>query len=109
VMEHSLNNYGYTKDWLLAEVMKQGAKKFEDVFLAQINSKGDVFIDLYEDTLKLPQMKQRLLAAANIQQLHANFQNFSIQTNDNKAKQRYNSYAQQMNELLDEMAVYLKD
>ncbi|MFJ5762707.1 YetF domain-containing protein [Neobacillus sp. NPDC093182] len=49
LLEKRLRSLGYTKDWLLSEVKKKGADTFEDVFLAQINSNGTVYVDLYDD------------------------------------------------------------
>jgi len=49
LLEERINYLGYTKDWLMDELMKQGAKDFSDVFLAQMDSKGQVYVDLYED------------------------------------------------------------
>lgn len=109
VMERSLSQYGYTKEWLLGEITKQGAKDFSDVFAAQIDSMGNVYVDLYNDTLKMPQIKQKLLVAANIKQLQANLVNFSLQTENKQAKEMYNGYAKQMDQLLDEMSGYLKE
>ncbi|MGO4887614.1 DUF421 domain-containing protein [Anaerobacillus sp. MEB173] len=109
VMEKSLTNYGYTKDWLLGEILKQGARDFSDVFLAQIDSMGNVYVDLYNDRLNMPQIKQKLLVAANIKQLQANLVNFSLQTENQNAKEMYQTYAKQMDKLMEEMAVYLKE
>jgi hypothetical protein len=109
VMERSLSEYGYTKEWLLGEIMKQGAKSFSDVFVAQIDSMGNVYIDLYNDTIKMPQIKQKLLVAANIKQLQANLVNFSLQTENATAKEMYKGYAKQMDKLLDDMSGYLKE
>ncbi|MDQ0976547.1 uncharacterized membrane protein YcaP (DUF421 family) [Neobacillus niacini] len=49
LLEKRLGSLGYTKDWLLSEIKKKGANDFEDVFLAQIDSNGIVFVDLYDD------------------------------------------------------------
>lgn len=49
VMKKSMEKLGHTSDWLLAEVQKQGANKIEDVFFAQVDSHGQLYIDLYED------------------------------------------------------------
>jgi uncharacterized membrane protein YcaP (DUF421 family) len=49
LLDKRLRTLGYTKDWLLSEVKKKGADTFEDVFLAQINSNGNVYVDLYND------------------------------------------------------------
>ncbi len=109
VMEKSLNEYGYTKEWLKGEIMKQGAKDFSEVFLAQIDSMGNVYLDLYNDNLKMPQIKQKLLVAANIKQLQANLMNFSLQTENEDAKEMYQTHAKKMDTLIDEMTVYLKE
>lgn len=49
LLEKRLRSLGYTKDWLLSEIKKKGANTFEDVFLAQVNSNGNVYVDLYDD------------------------------------------------------------
>ncbi|QVY62118.1 YetF domain-containing protein [Cytobacillus gottheilii] len=49
IMEKSLIKLGYTDEWLLEEVQRQGASKFEDVFFAQLDSSGELYVDLYED------------------------------------------------------------
>jgi uncharacterized membrane protein YcaP (DUF421 family) len=109
LMENNLRNYGYTKQWLLEQIQKQGAKDFSNVFLAQIDSMGNVYVDLFHDSLKMPQIKEKLLVAANIKQLQANLMNFSLQTNNKKAKEMYRGYAQHMDDLMDDMAAYLKE
>lgn len=109
LMEKDLIKYGYSKDWLLGEINKQGANDVTDVFLAQIDSMGNVYVDLYDDKLKIPQMKEKLLAAAKIKQLQSNLMSFSLQTQNNSAKEMYKKYAEQMDQLMDEMAVYLKE
>lgn len=109
IMEKSLIDYGYTRNWLLAEIIKQGAKDFADVFIAQVDSLGNVYVDLYNDKLKIPQIKEKLLVAANIKQLQSSLVNFSLQTENNDAKKMYNGYAKQMDKLIDEMATYLKE
>lgn len=109
VMEKSLNDYGYTKEWLLGEIMKQGAKDFSEVFLAQIDSKGNVYVDLYNDKLHIPQIKQKLLTAATIKKLQADLQNFALQTKNENAKKMYQGYSKQMDKLIKELRMYLKE
>jgi uncharacterized membrane protein YcaP (DUF421 family) len=109
ILIKSLSEYGYTKEWLLGEIIKQGAKDFHDVFLAQIDSMGNVYVDLYNDKVNMPQIKQKLLVAANIKQLQSNLMSFSLQTENKKAKEMYRTHAEQMDKLIDEMSVYLKE
>ena len=59
LLEKHLIYLGYSKDWLLKEIKKQGANQFEDVFLAQINSDGSVYVDLFNDKKTVQQEKQK--------------------------------------------------
>lgn len=49
ILNKNLSILGYSKKWLMKEIQKQGAKSVNDVFLAQVDSNGNVFVDLYED------------------------------------------------------------
>lgn len=49
LLAKGLTERGYSKEWLLGEVQKHGAKNFKDVFLCQIDSNGSVYVDLYDD------------------------------------------------------------
>lgn len=49
VLKKGLTERGYSSEWLLNEVQKHGAKNFKDVFLCQIDSSGNVYVDLYND------------------------------------------------------------
>jgi len=49
VMRQTLESLGYTETWLLKKVREQGAKGFRDVFLAQVDADGNVYVDLYAD------------------------------------------------------------
>lgn len=51
VMHRTLTSLGYTEDWLLKQVREAGANKFSEVFLAQIDEEGQIYVDLYRDGL----------------------------------------------------------
>lgn len=52
LLKKGLMERGYSKEWLLGEVQKQGAKDFTEVFLAQLDSYGNIYVDLYENIRK---------------------------------------------------------
>lgn len=106
--EKSLNKTGYTREWLLGEAMKQGASDFSDVFIAQIDSNGKVYIDLYQDKLKKPEVKQKPLLKASLKKVHADLLTFAAQTNDREAKQMYAQEARKVEDLIVSMSPYLK-
>ncbi|SES11299.1 Uncharacterized membrane protein YcaP, DUF421 family [Salipaludibacillus aurantiacus] len=109
VMEKSLTDFGYDKEWLKDELGKQGVTSFSNVFLGQIDSSGNVYIDLFNDRKKMPQVKQKLLVAADIKKLQESLRAFSIQTENQQAKQTYLKQADQLDVLLDNLSTYIKE
>lgn len=108
VMKNSLKKLGYTKEWLLAEIQVQGAGDFQDVFLAQIDSKGNVYADLYQDNLKREKVQQRPLLAASLKKIQADLESFALQTENQEAKQMYTKQAQNLQNILDTISPYLR-
>ena len=49
ILKHGLQGAGYSKDWLLQELSQQGITNVRDVFLAQVNPNGQLYVDLYQD------------------------------------------------------------
>lgn len=49
LMNKSLESLGYKEEWLLNEIQKHGANKISDVFLAQVDAKGQLYVDLYDE------------------------------------------------------------
>lgn len=48
IMNKSMEKLGYTEEWLQNEIQKQGAAEISEVFLGQIDSNGQLYIDLYD-------------------------------------------------------------
>ncbi len=49
LQKKSLKNMNYSIEWLEKEIRKHGAKEIKDVFLAQVDSYGRMYVDLYEE------------------------------------------------------------
>lgn len=49
ILFDNLSTTGYTKKWLMKEIEKKGATSIKDVFIAQVDSKGTLYVDLYKD------------------------------------------------------------
>lgn len=108
LMNTTLNSLGLTPEWLLGELQKQGAKQYSDVFLAQVDGKGEVYVDLYEDSAHIPATKARALTAATLKKAQADLEMFALQTNVPHAKQIYSEQSKRVSEILQEMEPYLR-
>ncbi|MFP3919897.1 DUF421 domain-containing protein [Lysinibacillus telephonicus] len=47
ILDKKLTILGYSNNWLQNEIQKHGAKSTNEVFLAQIDANGNLFVDLY--------------------------------------------------------------
>jgi uncharacterized membrane protein YcaP (DUF421 family) len=107
LLEKHLTYLGYTKDWLLAEIKKQGANQFEDVFFAQINSDGRVYVDLYNDKKTVQQEKQKPNLAVQLRKVQADIESMASQTKDHNAKNMYFTQAKELENMIKKLNPYL--
>ncbi|MBB6453821.1 uncharacterized membrane protein YcaP (DUF421 family) [Salirhabdus euzebyi] len=108
LIEQKLKHYGYTKEWLQGEIQKQGAQNFSDVFLAQVDSKGNVYVDLFVDDTDDSQIQQKPLLAAQLRKIQADLEGFALQTKDQNTKQLYYDQSQKLQKLISELNPLLK-
>lgn len=108
IMKRSMEKLGYTVEWLLGEVQKQGANEIKDVFLAQIDSSGQLYVDLYEDKNKLSTIDERALLGTNLKKIQAELESFALETENQQAKKMYAKQANKLKKLLDSVLPYLK-
>lgn len=104
-----LQYLGYTKEWLLEEIKKQGANKFEDVFLAQINSNGSVYVDLFNDKESIQQVKQKPNLATKLRRVQADIESIASQIKDKNAKKMYFNQSIELENIIKKINPYLKE
>ena len=108
VLSKRLQYLGFSEQWLMGEVMKQGADDFKDVFLAQIDSMGNVHVDLLNEEQKPQQIKQKPLLAAQLRKIQGDIEGFALQTDDQIAKQMYYNQSKELQDLINKVNPYLK-
>ncbi|MBX5436210.1 MAG: DUF421 domain-containing protein [Alicyclobacillaceae bacterium] len=109
VMEKSLKDAGYSKAWLLGEIMKHGARDFSDVFLAQVDSNGRVYVDLYEDRRHQQPIREKPLLAATLKKIQADLELFALETNNEGAKRAFADMANKLQSLLEQVGPVLRE
>ncbi|MBX5437286.1 MAG: DUF421 domain-containing protein [Alicyclobacillaceae bacterium] len=109
LLEKTLADLGYSQGWLLGELRKQGAEDYKDVFLAQLDGKGNLYVDLYTDTLKPPRVKSKPLVLATLKKVQADLETFSLQTQNVSAKQAYEAQSRALQQLIQTVEPYLRE
>ncbi|PAV28633.1 DUF421 domain-containing protein [Virgibacillus profundi] len=108
VLDKNLSTLGYSKQWLLGEIEKQGASSVKDVFLAQVDSKGNIYADFYDDNTKQHVVDQRPLMAAVLKKVQADLEGYSLQTKNKEAKEMYSKQAANLQDTINAVLPYLK-
>jgi uncharacterized membrane protein YcaP (DUF421 family) len=106
ILDNSLSDSGKNRGWLYIELEKLGLT-LENVFLGQINSYGDLFVDVYDDQLKVPKPQQRPLLLATIKKCQADFESFALETESEDAKKMYSKNAEKLKGVIDRLTPFL--
>lgn len=92
VLDEPLSASGHNRAWLHAELEKLGVV-IENVFLGQVDSYGQLTIDIYNDKLQMPSPQNKPLLLASLKKCHADLELFSLETKSKSASEMYSKNA----------------
>ncbi|MBE5106992.1 DUF421 domain-containing protein [Bacillus thuringiensis] len=108
VLDEPLSASGHNRAWLHAELEKLGVV-IENVFLAQVDSYGQLTIDIYNDKLQMPSPQNKPLLLASLKKCHADLELFSLETKSKSASEMYSKNAKQVENILNKVTYLLKE
>lgn len=100
ILDEPLATIGRSRGWLHTELQKLGVT-IENVFLGQVNSYGELTVDLFDDKLKVAEPMQRPLLYATMKKCQADLELFALATDSEEAKQLYEKNSKKMQEAID--------
>lgn len=106
IINDALSAAGKDRNWLHTELDKLGVT-IENVFMAQVDSYGDLTIDVYDDQMNIPSPQVRPLLMAMIKKCQADLELFALETESDKAKAMYNKNAKKLTAVIDTLKPYL--
>jgi uncharacterized membrane protein YcaP (DUF421 family) len=98
-INESLASLGQNKEWLRIQLENKGVS-LDNVFLGQVDSSGELYLDLFEDAIELPESKVKEMIYANMEKAQASLTTFALETEDDKAKAMYEKNAQRLKQLM---------
>ncbi|MFC4617760.1 DUF421 domain-containing protein [Camelliibacillus cellulosilyticus] len=107
VVDKALESSGYTKEWLFGEIQKQGANDFTDVFVAQVDTKGNLYVDFYDDQIQPPENSTRQIVRAQLKKVKADLMMYALDTENKDAKAVYQQQSQAIEQLEKRVGPYL--
>jgi uncharacterized membrane protein YcaP (DUF421 family) len=106
ILDEPLANIGLNRQWVMTELEKAGVA-LENVFLGQVDSYGELYLDLFDDAVQLPQTKVKELLYAALEKCQADLTAFSLETQNEQAKAMYEKNAERLKTVLENIRPYL--
>lgn len=98
---------GKSRGWLHTELDKLGVTK-ENVFLGQIDTNGELIIDLYDDKIQIPANSERASVLACLKKCEADLELFSLTTDNPGAKHMYETCSIQLTQIIQQVHTILR-
>lgn len=108
IQDEPLASTGKSRGWLHKELDKLGVTK-ENVFLAQVDTNGELTIDLYDDKLKVPQLNERPKVLATLKKCEADIELFSLTTSHPQARMMYEACSLQLTKVIENLHTLLRE
>jgi uncharacterized membrane protein YcaP (DUF421 family) len=102
IMDEPLATLGLSRAWLNTELEKLGVA-IENVFLGQVDTYGQLSVDLFDDQIRVPLPQQKAALFATLKKCEADLMLFGLTTKNNKAKEMYEQCSKQMEEVIEQL------
>lgn len=106
ILNEGLTNAGLNHGWLTTQLEIKGVS-LENIFLGQVDSSGDLYVDLFDDMIQVPKTQVKEMLYASIQKSQADLVTFSLDTDDNRVKAMYLKDAEKLEKILKKLEPYL--
>lgn len=107
IMDEPLAAMGLNRNWLHTELEKAGVAP-ENVFLAQVDSVGQLYLDLFDDAIRLPNPKAKELAHATLKKCQADCELYALGTRQPEAKKMYEKNSRALAKAVQDLEPLLK-
>ncbi|MEN1967081.1 DUF421 domain-containing protein [Lentibacillus sp. N15] len=108
ILLEPLTNLSLNVNWLETELDKLNVS-IENVFLGEVDSDGQLTVDLYDDKLAIPSPSEKPLLLATLKKCQADLELFALQTENEQAKQLYQRNSKKLEQTLTTITPYLNE
>lgn len=106
ILNEPLTSLGLNRDWLSIQLEKLGVA-LDNVFIAQVDSSGELYVDLFDDSTQSPQPKVKEMLYAGLEKCQADLETFALESQNKNATAMYNKDAKKLEDLLKMLKPYL--
>ncbi|WP_336772825.1 DUF421 domain-containing protein [Paenibacillus sp. MMO-58] len=102
ILDEPLSTVGLNRRWLATELEKIGVS-LDNVFIGQVDAYRQLYVDLYDDHIKVPQPQLKAELYALLKKIEADLELFGLSTKNTDAKHMYERCAQEMRQVITKM------
>ena len=106
ILNEGLTNAGLNRNWLTTQLEIKGVS-LENVFLGQVDSSGDLYVDLFDDMIQVPKTEIKDMLYASIEKCQADLMSFSLDSDNEEAKNMYSQDADKLKKIMEKLEPYL--
>lgn len=106
IIDEALSSAGLNQGWLKTQLEGMDVL-LDNVFIGQVDSSGDLYIDLFDDSIQIPEPKVKEMLYANLEKSQADILSFALETENEKAKSMYSHDAENLEKILKKLKPYL--
>lgn len=93
-------------NWLETELEKLNVN-IENVFIGQVDSDGQLTVDLYDDTIVIPEPSEKPLLLATMKKCQADLELFALATKNEQSQQLFERNSKKLQQAIDLVTPYL--
>lgn len=108
IIDEPLAASGHNRAWVRTELEKIGVA-IDNVFIGQVDSYGQLTVDIYNDKIQMPSPQDKPLLLASLKKCHADLELFSLETKSSIAANMYANNAKKLEEILNRVTYLLKE
>lgn len=106
ILNEGLTNAGLNRNWLTTQLEIKGVS-LENVFLGQVDSSGDLYVDLFDDMIQVPKTEIKDMLYASIEKCQADLMSFSLDSDNEDAKNMYLQDADKLKKIMKKLEPHL--
>lgn len=107
ILDEPLSTIGRNRGWLKTELEKQGVT-IENVFLGQVDSYGQLTVDLFDDKLQIPSPQEKPFILSTMKKCQADLELFALGTKSKEAQDMYSKNSRKLQEAIDTVTPILR-
>ena len=106
ILNEGFTNSEFNKEWIKSELKNKGIS-LEDVFIGEVDSSGNLYLDLFDDTIQVPKVQIKEMLYASLQKSQADLMSFALETENEESKYMYIKNAKNLENVMKKLEPYL--